>query len=546
METECGDSEPIWGVHKMSRTIESYGIKLGVAASWLGPALIWIWLVGAGALPTAAAAEQNSLPNILFILADDLGYGDVGCYNPESRIPTPRVDRLAAEGMRLTDAHSPATVCTPTRYSVLTGQMAFRIPNGGRVFTGAGGPNLIEEGRLTLPQLLHDKGYATACVGKWHVGLTFYDRDGKPIHQGGLEAVKRIDFSRPITGAPIQRGFDYFFGTACCPTTDWLYAFIDGDRVPNPPTGILDKTPLPKHPYSNDNRGGLIAHDFDLERVDLVFLEKSRKFLEDHVKNSPGKPFFLYHATQAVHLPSFPADQFKGKTSSGPHGDFIFELDWVVGQLLDTLDRLKLAENTIVVFTSDNGPEVPTVYYMRTDHGHDGARPWRGMKRDTWEGGHRVPCIVRWPGKIAPGSVSAQTLCLTDMMATAAAIVGAQLPADAGEDSFNMLPALLGEDDGPIRDYVLHQGFAGAKKLAIRRGKWKYLNHQGSGGNNYAKHPLLQKYRLPETAPDAPGQLYNMDDDPGETTNLFFEHPEIVKQLSELLQQSVESGRSRK
>ena len=220
-------------------------------------------------LVTAVASAQER-PNIVFILADDLGYGDVGCYNPDSKVPTPNLDQLAREGMRCTDAHSPSTVCTPTRYSVLTGRMAFRTGMGG-VFTGAGGPCLIEEGRLTLPQMLRDKGYKTACFGKWHIGLTFRDKEGRPINRNGLEAVRQIDYLRPISDAPIHRGFDQFFGTACCPTTDWLYAYIEGDRVPVPPTGIVDRTPLPKHPYSRDNRPGMIAPDFDLEEVDMVF-----------------------------------------------------------------------------------------------------------------------------------------------------------------------------------------------------------------------------------------------------------------------------------
>ena len=498
------------------------------------------------ALPSAATLAESAAdrPNILLILADDLGYGDVGCYNPQSRIPTPNLDRLAAQGMRFTDAHSPCTVCTPTRYSVMTGQMAFRVPRGGTVFTGAGGPSLIAPDRLTLPEMLRSVGYTTACIGKWHVGMTFYDKDGQPIHKGGLDGVKQIDYSRPITGGPIDSGFDQFFGTTCCPTTDWLYAFIDGNRVPNPPTGLLDKGPLPKHPYANDNRRGMVASDFDVEEVDMVFLQKSKEFLASHVKNSPERPFFLFHSAQAVHLPSFPGRQFKGKTQSGPHGDFIFELDYVVGELTKELERLGIADNTLVVFTSDNGPEVPTVYHMREDHQHDGARPWRGVKRDNWEGGHRVPFIARWPGKVKAGSTSDQTTSLTDLMATVAEIVDVELPNDAAEDSFSMLRALLGEDEKPIRPYILQQGFGGTRYLAIRRGNWKYLAHKGSGGNRYETHAMLKKYQLPDTAPDAPGQLYDLDVDPGETKNVYFEHPEIAKELQSLLEESLESGRS--
>ncbi|MHC4539962.1 MAG: sulfatase family protein, partial [Planctomycetota bacterium] len=411
------------------------------------------------------------------------------------------------------------------------------------VFTGAGGPCLIEDGRLTVAQMLRQKGYATACFGKWHVGLTFFDADGKPINENGLDAVKRIDYSRPIPDSPVHRGFDEFFGTACCPTTDWLYAYIDGDRIPVPPTGLLDRTALPKHPYSRDNRRGMIAPGYDLEKVDLVFLDKSKAFLEKHVRTRPHKPFFLFHSCQSVHLPSFAADAFKGKTNAGPHGDFIFELDAIVGELVKTLDRLGVADNTLVIFSSDNGPETTSVVNMRKDHEHDGARPWRGMKRDQWEGGHRIPLIARWPGKIGPGSVTDQMTSLTDIMATCAAIAGAKLPDDAAEDSYNMLPVLLGRSSRePVRKYLIQQTISLA--LSIRKGHWKYLDHKGSGGNNY-NNAALKPYALPDDAPDAPGQLYNLKADPGETHNLYFKYPDIVAELKQQLETFAEQGYSR-
>ncbi len=509
--------------------LRSAALGLGLLAAW----------------PNAAMADHHEAkPNIVFILADDLGYGDVGCYNPEAKAPTPNIDRLAREGMRFTDAHSPSTVCTPTRYSLLTGRMAFRNGMKG-VFTGAGGPCLIKEDRLTIAGMLRDQGYTTAMFGKWHIGLTFYDKDGKPITKNGLEAVKRIDYSQPITGGPIDRGFDQFFGTACCPTTDWLYAYIDGDKIPMPPTRIVDRKPLPKHPYSRDNRPGMIAPGFDLEEVDMVFLQKSLEFLESHKQKSPEKPFFLFHSAQAVHLPSFAGRAFKGKTEAGPHGDFIFELDYVVGRLMSKLDQLGYGENTLVIFSSDNGPEVPTVIDMRKTHKHDGARPWRGIKRDQWEGGHRVPFIARWPKKIKDGSTSAQTICLTDVMATCAALTGATIPPNAAEDSYNILPVLLGQaGDKPIREYTLHQTISLA--LAIRHGNWKYLDHKGSGGNNYGREGEwgMKQFALPERAPDAPGQLYDLAKDPGETTNLYNEYPEIVKALKGKLEEYKTSGRS--
>jgi len=481
-----------------------------------------------------------SPPNILFILADDLGYGDVGCYNPESKVPTPHLDEMAKEGMRFTDAHSPSTVCTPTRYSVMTGQMAFRLNYPG-VFTGVGGPCLITENRLTLPGMLRQAGYETAMFGKWHIGMSFLDEAGKAINENGLEPVKRIDYSRAIPDAPIHRGFDHFFGTVCCPTTDWLYAFVDGDRIPVPPTHIVDKSTLPTHEWSFDCRPGLVAPDFDLEEVDMVFLEKSLEFLDKHAKGKSEKPFFLFHSLQAVHLPSFPGKDFKGKTEAGPHGDFIFEFDYVVGQLMAKLKALGLDENTLVIVTSDNGPEVGTVINMRAKYQHDGARPWRGMKRDNWEGGHRVPMIARWPGKVEAGSVSDQTICLTDIMATCAAVVEVDLPNDAAEDSFNILPVLLGKMEAPVRDFTLHQTMSLA--LSIRKGDWKFLDHQGSGGNRYTKGKLAQ-FALPDTAPDAPGQLYDLKTDPGETTNLYLKRPEIVKELKDQLEEFKKSGRS--
>ncbi|MEN9576569.1 MAG: Arylsulfatase [Verrucomicrobiota bacterium] len=483
-------------------------------------------------------------PNIVLILADDLGYGDVRCYNDQSKVPTPNLDRLASEGMRFTDAHSPATVCTPSRYSLMTGQMAFRVPNGGTVFQGVGGPSLIAPGRLTLPAMLRKQGYATAAVGKWHVGFTFRGKAGEPIHSGKLEDVQRIDFSRRIEGGPLDHGFDRFFGTACCPTTDWLYAFIDGDRIPVPPTGLLDKSKLPKHPYSVDCRAGFIAPNFPMEEVDHVFLKKSREFLEEHRRTSPDKPFFLYHATQSAHLPSFPSKAFQGKTKVGPHGDFIFELDHIVGELMKHLDKLGIADNTLVIFSSDNGPETTSLVHMRADHAHNGARPWRGIKRDNWEGGHRVPLIVRWPGRVKSGTTCDQLASLTDVMATVAAITGAELPRNAAEDSFNLLPALTGKATAPIRPYLLTQAFSGGRTLAIRRGAWKFLDHTGSGGNRYENNPGLKPFLLPDSAPGAPGQLYDLASDPGETTNLYFKRPELVAELKALLEKSKAEGRS--
>ncbi|OUT63179.1 MAG: arylsulfatase [Rhodopirellula sp. TMED11] len=491
------------------------------------------------------APSNIAKPNVLVILADDLGHGDVACYNDQSKVKTPNLDRMAREGMRFIDAHSPCTVCTPTRYSLMTGQMAFRVPRGGTVFTGAGGPSLIADSRLTVAEMMRDHGYATSCIGKWHIGMSFFDSDGKPLHRGGLEPVKRIDYSRRIVGGPLDHGFDHFFGTVCCPTTDWLYAYIDGDRIPNPPTQQLDRTNLPKHPYANDNRPGMVADDFDVQEVDERFLQASKSWIDGHMKDSPEQPFFLVHCTQAVHLPSFPGKRFRGTTKAGPHGDFIAQLDQTVGDLLNHLKAHEIDDETLVIFSSDNGPEVDSIYYMRHDYQHDGARPWRGIKRDNWEGGHRVPLLVRWPGMIPTGSTSDQLVSLTDVMATLADIVDHQLPEQSAEDSFSWLPIFQQTATEPIRPYLLMQGFGGDRYLAIRQGDWKYLAHKGSGGNRYPGHRLLKEYFLEDTQPDAPGQLYNLKNDPGETENLVVSHAEIAGKLSRLLEQTKQTGRSR-
>jgi arylsulfatase A-like enzyme len=282
-----------------------------------------------------------------------------------------------------------------------------------------------------------------------------------------------------------------------------------------------------------------------MDRVDMVFLDKSKEFLRDHVRGTPDQPFFLLHSMQAVHLPSLAAKEFQGRSRAGPHGDFIMEMDWIVGDLMTTLDDLDVAENTIVIFCSDNGPEVPTVIAMRRDHAHDGARPWRGVKRDQWEGGHRTPLIVRWPARIKSGTVSDQLTSLTDLFATCAAIVGEPVPADAAEDSYDMLPVLLGEQgDKPVRPFMLQQTWQ--HKFAIRMGKWKYLDHKGSAGNDYSREAPwgMKPYALPELDPDASGQLYDLETDPGETTNLASRHPEVVAELKAMLDASIASGRS--
>ncbi len=478
-------------------------------------------------------------PNILFILADDVGYGDVRCFHPESKIPTPNIDRMAREGIRFTDAHSPSAVCSPTRYGVLTGRYAWRgwLKKGVLL---AYSPAMIEEGRLTVAGMLRQQGYRTAAVGKWHVGMTFTKTNGEivSLQDGHIREASRIDFERPITGGPVDRGFDYFFGNSACPTTDYLYSYIEGRATVGRPTIAELGGEYEKGEAMTEYRAGMRSPGFDLTRVDVTLKDASVRFLEEHAKAHPGRPFFLYHAMSAAHMPILPAEEFRGKSGVGRYGDFVMEADWVVGELVKTVDRLGMGDNTLIVFTSDNGPEV-CVREVRREFGHNAAGTLRGLKRDNWEGGHRVPFVARWTGKIPKGATSGETLCLTDLMATAAAMSGATLPRDAGEDSYNMLPALLGKrGKRPIREGTVHHSFDGS--FAIRVGDWKLLLHQGAGDSNYAKSAP----EPPVSEPEAAGQLYNLKADPGERVNLYRRHSEIVARLSGLLKRYQDQGRS--
>jgi arylsulfatase A len=507
----------------------------------LKPSLLTLAVIGwIACLPVIGGVADGSKPrppNLIVILADDLGYGDVGCYNADSKVPTPNIDRLAREGIRLTDTHSPSTVCTPSRYGLLTGRYCWRSRLKRGVLMGFD-PPLIEPGRLTLPALLEAQGYVTTGVGKWHVGMTFTRKDGEPVRPGeSISDGALIDFHVPLRDGPLSLGFQSFFGCSACPTTDWLYAFIEGDHLVGSPS---ERFPGYRGPLRG-NRAGVKVPDFDFETVDVTLADRSVRFLEDRAKQAPDRPFFLYHAASAPHLPAIPARGFVGKSQAGPLGDFIHEFDWVVGRIVDTVDRLGLDRETLIIVTSDNGPET-CMWDVKEKYGHDEAGGLRGMKRDNWEGGHRIPFLARWPGKIKPGSTGAEVICLTDLMATAAALSGAKLPEDAGEDSFNILPSLLGEPlDRPIREATVHHSADGA--FAIRQGRWKLLDHQGSGSRNYANGsiPIVP----PITDPDSPGQLYDLETDPKERENLYRKHPDIVRQLSALLERYKAEGRSR-
>ena len=507
-------------------------------ASW------WILTV---ALTLPALAQGADLPNIIIIYADDLGHGDVSCYNAKSAYNTPRIDRMASEGIRFTDAHSPSTICSPSRYGLFSGQQIYRSTGrGGGAFEGPGGPSYLKPGTLTLGDMLKKVGYRTGVFGKWHVGLTWLDQEGKRLG-GGFENSLLIDYekSTPLVDGPNRRGFDESFITPNCPTTDPLYIYIENGMVPVPASQRHKRETLPNPggKWRWDNDEGWMAPGYEFVKADLLFYEKTKAFITKHRKESPNQPFFAVLCTQICHAPVLPAPQFHGATNAGPRGDFVHQLDTLVGRVLDLVADLGIDKETLILFNADNGPETLHVAWMREDHQHDAAGGWRGVKRDGWEGGHRVPFIARWPGRIPAGQTSDQMTNTTDIFATLASVVGYKLPDDAATDSFDMLPVMLGTQDAKksVRPHLLTQSFRG--EFQIRQGDWKYLDHPGSGGNNYTQG-MMKKYALPETAPDAPGQLYNLVADPGETTNLYYKESERRQQLQTLLATLKTSGRS--
>jgi len=466
-------------------------------------------------------------PNIVWIMADDMGYGDLACFNPESKIPTPNLDGLAREGIRFTDAHSPSAVCSPTRYGILTGRYCWRTRLKKSVLW-PWDPPLIEKGRLTLPRMLKDAGYHTACIGKWHLGWEWPTTDGKPAKAAGG---RNVDFSRPIGGGPLAAGFESYFGDDVPNFPP--YCFIENDR-----TAGIPKESKPKSMYGHP---GPMVKGWKLEEVMPTITRKAVAYIGERAADPEKKPFFLYLALTAPHTPIAPAEKFLGKSRAGRYGDYVFEVDHTVGEILRALKDHGAAKDTLVVFTSDNGSPgrdgtgmAGKINSVRR-FGHNPSRPWRGIKADAWDGGHRIPFIARWPGRIPAGRVSGELICQVDLMATAAAILEKKLPENAGEDSYDILPALEGKRlDEPIREALVHH--SGSGLFCLRQGRWKLIFGLGAGG-------FSGGIRKPKPG-EPKGQLYDMKADPGEKNNVYAEHPEIVKKLTLLLKRYRESGRS--
>lgn len=485
-------------------------------------------------------AEAPALPNIVYILADDLGYGDVSANNPASKIQTTHIDALASAGMRFTDAHSPSSVCTPTRYGILTGRYCWRsrLPRG--VLRGYGRA-LIDQDRTTVASLLQRKGYQTAVVGKWHLGLDWVlkegvedlaQQEGTHINELGIVSEMNpdlIDFSRKPTDGPLQHGFNYSYILPASLDMD-PYCYLENDSLVSMPSEYTPGNDLETGYTEAFWRAGRIAPDFEMDQVLPTFKNKAVSFIE---RQTEEQPFFLYLPLAAPHTPWVPTADYKDTAGAGTYGDFVKMVDDQVGAVMKALKDKGFAENTLIIFTSDNGPFWTPA--LIEEYGHRSAANLKGMKADAWDGGHRIPYIAKWPGHISAGTTSAATTTLTHFIATVAAIVGVELNEKEGPDSHNLLPVLLGKTDTvPDQKAIVHH--SSRNFFAIRKGDWKLIEKRGSGG--FSKPHTL----TPEEGEPA-GQLYNMKEDIGEANNLYDDEPAIVKELQELLNSIRENGK---
>ncbi len=473
------------------------------------------WTLGSSLLFQLPGGGRDSKPNIVYILCDDLGWGDLECFNKDSGIPTPNANKLASEGIRFVDMHSPSSVCTPTRYGILTGRYCWRSRLKSGVLDGRGS-NLIEPGRLTVASMLKAQGYHTAAIGKWHLGF----QDHQPV-----------DYAKPLTPGPNDHGFDYFFGIPA--SLDFEpYLFVENNKPVEAPTA---KTEGKNDPRGVFWRAGDIAPSFTMEGCLPTLADKAVAYLKERAAASPSQPFFLYFPLTGPHTPWMPTKEWRGKSKAGIYGDFVAQVDALLGRISATLEQTGQARNTLLVFTSDNG-----AHWTPDDKAkfpHRANANWRGMKADIHDAGHRIPLIARWPGQIKGGQVSRQLGCLTDLMATAAEVVGFTLPGGAGEDSFSWLPAATGsKPKTALRDTIVHHSSQGM--FAIRRGDWKLCLGRGSGGFS-APQKIEPKPGEPE------GELYNLAADSGETDNVYLKHPDVVAELTARLNRYKVEGRSR-
>lgn len=506
-----------------------------------------------------AAAQQRGRPNIVIIMADDLGYGDFSCYGA-TKVTSPAVDALAAGGLRFTDAHTSSSLCSPSRYSMMTGRYSWRTPLRAGVLTWFARP-LIEQGRTTVASMLKRNGYYTACIGKWHLGFEWALKDNAPadpvknvFDSWEVNTQDYIDFSKPVKQGPVERGFDYYYGISA--SNNMIpFVYIENDKVTQPPT-------IKKEYVFDTDQESTRAANWNLETIDAELTKKAVGVIDNHFSQHNKQPLFLYFPTSAIHRPCLPTFT-KGKSQAGLRGDMIIEFDWVVEQVVNALKRNHAFDNTLLIITSDNGgvpgdPVLPLERYQKDlgdqyypgyagnyapqyvnpggnaigkkgwlTYDHASAGSYLGFKSDAWEGGHRVPLIMHWPGKIAAGRVNDNTLCNADLMATLAELVGDRLSGNEGEDSYSYLGNVLGTSGVQARhSMTLVAGGSGA--FVVRKGDWKYIEggKPAWGQTFYANGPKTTDF-----------QLYNLKDDPREQHNLYTAMPEKVAEFKTLISQ---------
>jgi arylsulfatase A len=473
--------------------------------------------------PSAPATDGKPL-NIVLIYADDLGYGDLRSYNPDSRIPAPHLDRLAAEGLRLTDAHSSSGICTPSRYTLLTGRAHWRdFHSIDRGFE----PPFFKPGQLTLPEMLRQNGYHTACIGKWHLGND-WDSIRKPGTPPDSREHTDFDWSKPLRGGANDHGFDYYFGDNVINFPP--YVWMENGRVLTVPDTTYrghDEKDQPKE-GNWECRDGPAMADWNFYQVLPALGDKAVEYI--HSRKDNTEPFFLYFSLPSPHTPIVPNDEFDGRSGAGPYGDFIVETDAVCGRLFNALREAGLYRNTIILFTADNGSE--HLAFLRDEKfGHWSSAPLRGVKRDLYEGGHRVPTLLKWPGITEAGAVTHALFSQADLMATLAAYLEFPLPDDAAEDSFDFWPYLQGISSVPPRSTLVHNTFAG--RYAIRHREWVLIDHP-TGAHRPPPEAWMGKHGVAPCAGHPTG-LYNLNEDIGQRHNLAPQHPDLVAELQERL-----------
>jgi arylsulfatase A-like enzyme len=461
------------------------------------------------------AAER---PNVILILADDMGYGDVNLLAPNGKIKTPHLDQLGREGVRFTDMHTSSSVCTPTRYGILTGRYNWRSRKKSGVLDGYSKP-LIPSSRQTLGTLFKNAGYNTAVIGKWHLGLEWETTDANP------PAAKNIDYSKPFKNGPLALGFDYFWGIAASADMP-PFVFLENDHV--------TEIPATQKKWV---RSGPAAESFEAVDIMPKLTEQSITFIENHISDAKnGKPFFLYLPLSAPHTPILPTPAWQGKSNLNPYGDFVMQVDDTVGKIVQKIDEAGLTDNTVIIFTADNGCSPAAGIDKLLEKGHSPNHIFRGAKADIFDGGHRVPFLVRWRNKIKAGTVSNELGCLVDFYATFAAILDVSIPVNVAEDSFNLLPAWLGQVKKPIRSEIVHHSINGS--FAIRQNNWKLCLCSDSGGWSAPRPGSPESKNLPSV------QLFDLSKDINEQNNLAVKNTEQVEALRKRLEIIVQNGRS--